>query len=130
MNKGKEICGVLKGIRQQIADENDIIFETSECQFEGDCKGGCPKCDSEIKYLEKELNLRQQLGKVVTIAGISLGVAMTFSACEKEEETLEGDIIPTEEYSPLGFMGVLSEKKYSPENTLFVDAVENEDNNA
>lgn len=26
-----------------------IEYEISECDFQGDCKGTCPKCESELK---------------------------------------------------------------------------------
>ena len=90
MTRGKRTCKILKEIRQQIADNNDIEYITSECHFHGECKGTCPKCESEVRYLENELNKRRQLGKVVAITGISLGVAGTFSACNapKQENVL------------------------------------------
>ena len=81
MTRGKKTCKILKEIRTQIAEKNDIEYVTSECEFQGECKGTCPKCEAEVRYLENELRKRQQLGKVVTIAGISLGVAGTFAAC-------------------------------------------------
>ncbi|MFA6885223.1 MAG: energy transducer TonB, partial [Paludibacteraceae bacterium] len=31
--KGKRTCKILKDIRRQIAEENDISFVTSECQY-------------------------------------------------------------------------------------------------
>jgi TonB family protein len=86
MTKGKRTCKILKEIRQQIADNNEIEYVTSECHFQGECKGTCPKCESEVRYLENELNKRRQLGKVVTIAGISLGVAGSFSACNSAKQ--------------------------------------------
>ena len=81
MTRGKRTCKTLKEIRQQIADNNEIEYITSECNFQGECKGTCPKCEAEVRYLEKELNKRRQLGKAVAIAGISLGMAGSFSAC-------------------------------------------------
>ena len=82
MTHGKRTCKILKEIRQQIADKNDIEYVTSECHFQGECQGTCPKCESELKYLENELSKRRQLGKAVAVAGISLGLASTFSACD------------------------------------------------
>jgi hypothetical protein len=81
MTHGKETCKILKKIRQQIADKNEIEYTTSECSFKGECTGTCPKCEAELKYIENELHKRKQLGKIATIAGISLGIASTFSAC-------------------------------------------------
>jgi len=82
MTCGKKTCKILKEIRQQIAEKNDIEYITSECHFQGECKGTCPKCEAELRYLENELHKRQQLGKVVTIAGIALGVVGAAAANE------------------------------------------------
>ena len=84
MTHGKKVCKILKEIRKEIADKNEIEYITSECHYHGECKGTCPKCESEIKYLENELQKRKQLGKVATIAGISLGIAGAFTACNTQ----------------------------------------------
>ena len=86
MTRGKKTCKILKEIRQEIADKNEIEYTTSECHFEGECLGTCPKCEAELKYIENELNRRKQLGKAATIAGISLGIAGTFSACNAPKQ--------------------------------------------
>ena len=52
MKRGKQTCKILKDIRRQIAEANDIEFITSECQYQGDCLGTCPKCEAEVRYLE------------------------------------------------------------------------------
>ncbi len=90
---GKEICEQLKEIRLQIAKENEIDYETSECTFEGECKGSCPRCDAELRYLENEINKRKHFGKKIAIAGISAGMVLSMSACimQGEPEPLEGD---------------------------------------
>lgn len=69
---GKEKCKLLKQIRKEIAESNGIDYQTTECTFEGECKGTCPKCDAEIKYLDKELNKKIRRGEVVTLSGLSL----------------------------------------------------------
>ena len=94
MNRGKHVCKILKEIRQQIADKNEIEYVTSECHFQGECKGTCPKCEAEVRYLESELNKRKQLGKAATIAGISFGVVGSFAACNysPKQEIVAGDI--------------------------------------
>ena len=58
--KGKKRCKILKEIRRQIAENNDIEFITSECKHQGDCLGTCPKCEAELRYLERELEKRQR----------------------------------------------------------------------
>ena len=88
--QGKEKCKALKEIRKQIAENNDIKYVVDECKHKGDCKGTCPKCEAEVRYLEKELEKRRALGKKVAIAGVSLGIAATFGACT----TSIGDILP------------------------------------
>jgi len=81
MTYGRKVCNTLKEIRQQIADKNEIEYTAAECNFEGECIGTCPKCESEVKYIENELHRRKQIGKAVAVAGISLGMVGTFSAC-------------------------------------------------
>ncbi len=83
--KGKEKCRALKEIRKQIAEKNDIEYVVSECSFQGECKGTCPKCESELRYLERELAIRQNLGKTVAIVGISAGVCASLTACSPVE---------------------------------------------
>ena len=73
MERGKQTCKILKEIRQQIALENDIELVTSECTHKGDCAGTCPKCEAEVRDLERELEKRQRLAKVAVFAGLSLG---------------------------------------------------------
>ena len=82
MARGKQTCKILKEIRKQISAENDIEFVTSECTYKGDCLGTCPKCESEVRYLERELEKRQRLGKAAVFAGMSLGTLLTAAACD------------------------------------------------
>jgi len=81
MNNGKEKCKALKQIRKQIADNNDIKYVVEECKHKGKCKGTCPKCEAEVRYLERELEKRRLSGQKVALAGVSVGIAATFSAC-------------------------------------------------
>lgn len=80
MARGKQTCKILKEIRRQIAEANDIEFVTSECRYKGDCLGTCPKCEAEVRYLEQQLRARQLMGKAVMLAGISAGM-IAFSGC-------------------------------------------------
>ena len=73
MNKGKSVCNVLKGVRKAIADANGIKYEPAECGFEGECRGTCPACEAEVRYIERELKLQRLTGRAVTVAGIALG---------------------------------------------------------
>lgn len=79
--KGKDRCKILKEIRRKIAEQNDIEFIVSECKHKGDCKGTCPKCESELRYLERELARRQRLGKTIAVSGIALTLAMAAPSC-------------------------------------------------
>ena len=54
---------------------------TSECTHKGDCAGTCPKCEAEVRYLERELEKRQRLGKAAVFAGMSLTTALTAAGC-------------------------------------------------
>ena len=81
MYRGKQTCKILKEIRKQIAAENDIELITSECTHKGDCAGTCPKCEAEVRYLERELEKRQRLGKVAVFAGLSLGTIVAATGC-------------------------------------------------
>lgn len=78
MIRGKQTCKILKEIRRQIAEANDIEFITSECQYQGDCLGTCPKCEAEVQYLEQQLERKLVSGKAIKVLGISAGlIAMT-----------------------------------------------------
>ena len=77
MSRGKNICKHLKEVRKRIAEENDIPLEIKECTYKGECRGTCPRCEAEVRYLENALANRIRLGKVATIAGLTLGL----SAC-------------------------------------------------
>lgn len=99
MAKGKTTCRILKEIRRQIAEANDIEYVVEECQYKGDCKGTCPKCEAEVRYLESQLHKRQMLGKAVVVAGLSLGVipamAQEVSLVETPSDTIVS--VPTKE---------------------------------
>ena len=109
MERGKQVCKILKDIRKQIAEENDIEFVTSECQHKGDCAGTCPKCEAELRYLESQLARRSAAGFPARLAGIALGMAVVapaFTSCDLTERgdpympPLDGDVPPEE--LPLG----------------------------
>ena len=82
MAKGKQTCKILKEIRKQIAAENDIKLVIEECTYQGDCKGTCPKCEAEVRYLERELEKRQRMGKAAVFAGMSLGTLFAATSCD------------------------------------------------
>lgn len=86
MTKGKSICNVLKTIRKQVADANEIKYEPRECHHQGECRGTCPACEAEVRYLESQLSIRRQLGKAVVIMGISAGLSALVSCGEKAKK--------------------------------------------
>lgn len=72
--KGKKICESLKAIRKSIAQANDIAYNPEECHHQGDCSGTCPACESELRYIERQLRLRTAMGKAAVVAGLTLGI--------------------------------------------------------
>ena len=82
---GKNKCKILKEIRQKIAEDNDIAFVTSECRYQGECSGTCPRCEEELRYLENELAKRKKMGKTVAIAGIAAAILATAGSCAAEK---------------------------------------------
>lgn len=102
--KGKDKCRILKEIRQRIADENDIPYVTRECGFHGECTGTCPRCESELRYLEQQLERRRRLGKRVSVAALCVGMALASTGCspfaarptESVETDLAGAVEPVE----------------------------------
>ena len=73
--KGKDICKQLREIRCQVASANGIDYTPAVCTHEGNCAGTCPACESELRYIERQLNRRRAMGKIVTVAGLALGAA-------------------------------------------------------
>ena len=104
MSKGKQTCKILKEIRKQIAAENDIKLVIEECTYQGDCLGTCPKCEAEVRYLERELEKRQRLGKAAVVAGLSVGLLGASQVAlaqqpdplrlDTTEVVLEGCVVP------------------------------------
>ncbi len=103
MERGKRICNALKGIRADIARQNDIPLEIPECTHEGDCPGTCPRCESEVRFLERELEKRRKQGKAVKVAGIAAGLTLILTSCtpkdEKKEDILAGAPVVTNDPS-------------------------------
>lgn len=106
MERGKQVCRILKDIRIKIAEENGIEFITSECTHKGDCAGTCPKCEAEVRYLESQLARRRASGRQMRLAGISLGLAavapalVSCSPLDGDPVQLDGDITHPEVGDP------------------------------
>ena len=125
--RGKEKCKALKEIRQKIAEQNDIAFAVSECTHQGDCRGTCPKCEAELRYLERQLEIRKNLGKAVVVAGISAGMCAPMVACNPIETI--GDAIADVYYTiNPGAAPIAGDVEYiPPEQQLTGDAYIPED---
>lgn len=56
MNRGKELCEFLKSIRLKAAEKYGLRYEPREWrEEEGDCMGTCPRCDEELRDLQRQL---------------------------------------------------------------------------
>lgn len=88
MKRGKETCRILKDIRRQIAEANNIEYITSECRYQGDCLGSCPKCEAEVQYLEQQLSARHAAGKAIALVGISAGLLFSSATSVASESQL------------------------------------------
>ena len=91
MKRGKKICKTLKDVRKQVAEANDIAYNPTECQYEGDCAGTCPKCEGELRWLEQQLQLRRQLGKAVAVVGVSMGLTALASCGSNASNQTAGE---------------------------------------
>ena len=91
MGTGKEVCLILKGIRQKIADANGISYQPKECQHKGDCSGTCPACEAEIRYLERELKARKGNGFGMKVAGIAAGICATVMPMTAAAQAVKSD---------------------------------------
>ena len=92
---GKEKCRILKEIRAEIARQNDIEWVVSECKHKGNCKGTCPRCEHEVRELEKALAKREALGKRVAVVGVSASIALSVTGCANPLfQTTAGEPMP------------------------------------
>ncbi|MBQ3707105.1 MAG: hypothetical protein II889_04255 [Clostridia bacterium] len=105
---GKQKCAILKEIRRDIAAKNDISIRIEECTHKGECRGTCPRCESEVRILERALAEKKKRGIKTAVAGISAGLlAASLASCvpvsgeqfagggpETEGHELAGDIAP------------------------------------
>ena len=83
-NKHKQKCEELRRIRIHLAEKlgvSDKIKQTP-CEFKGECKGTCPACEAEEKFLNKAL-----LVKTAAIAG----TALALTGCG-EPQVLSGEV--------------------------------------
>ena len=108
MNRGKKKCEILKTIRCQVAKKNGIPYTYTECTYQGECRGTCPKCEEELRYLTREVEKLKQSGKQVAVAGVAAAViATTATGCSTDilaelglrdrQEELMGAMVAPEE---------------------------------
>lgn len=95
MNKGKSTCKVLKAIRQKIADANGISYSPNECHYEGECKGTCPKCEAEVRYLEDELKRKGRNGFAIKVGGIAAGLCAMVVPAQVGAQNINKDSLKT-----------------------------------
>lgn len=87
MARGKQTCKILKEIRRQIAEANDIEFITSECQTRLSLVRS--KCEAEVRYLEQQLERKRRVGKAITLFGLSTGILTIIPPTSLDAETLQ-----------------------------------------
>ena len=126
MYKGKHTCETLKSIRKQIADANDIPYEPRVCTHKGDCMGTCPACESEMRYIENQLNIRKMAGKAVKIVGLATMMTMASSVAASNETEISNDfkqeesvasnksILENDSSKYITIKGVVKDKEESP----------------
>ena len=118
---GKNICKELKEVRRRIAEENHISLEIKECTYEGPCRGTCPRCEAEVRYLENALAGKLRLGKVATVAGLALGLA----SCGSNPSTTLADppLDPSQEGTAGTVDSAVPEVPEGPETSIKVPEV-------
>ena len=92
MARGKSICSVLKTIRKQVADANGIVYEPRECHHQGDCRGTCPACEAEVRYIQQQLDIRRQLGKAVAVGKTKELAPSEILSADYTDYLLEGSL--------------------------------------
>lgn len=122
VTRGRNICNTLKAIRKQIADANEIEYSPEECHFKGECKGTCPKCEQDVRYLEQELRLKQIAGKVIKVAGVALGITTittSTTSCATQRTSYNSTSSLTEEVIPISY------QEYTSKDSTLIKEKEN-----
>lgn len=115
---GKSKCKILKEIRTRIAAANDIPYVTSQCRHQGECRGTCPKCEQELRYLEQQLDRRKQLGKVVTVSALALSLTAGAVGCVPLTDETEVTSVPSFSQNDAPVKGALAEESALSEEFL------------
>lgn len=134
----KERCKELKGIRKVLADKLGIDLKQTECKYQGECKGTCPKCEKEESILKKAL-LSGAVGlTAVTLAacGTDSGddvsnrdrIEQRKSACEKEnkkDNKKKGEPIDNPLAGDVEIIEIEGDEAYDPDLDVEGEFVEN-----
>ena len=91
MNTSRAKCDYLKKIRGRLADSLGVNLHQTECTFQGECTGTCPKCRQEEKILNTALVKRGVLTAAIAAS------ALTLTGCSPADlpiagNTLSGDV--------------------------------------
>lgn len=79
MNRHKVKCDLLKKLRKDLSDTLGIDLHQTECAFEGECTGTCPKCRQEEDILNAALIKR---ASAIAIGATAL---LNLAACTPSE---------------------------------------------
>ena len=113
MKRGKHICETLRAIRLDIARANGIKYFPRVCHHEGDCAGTCPACESEVRYLEREIARKRRLGKAAVVAGVSLGLmSVTATSCDFISQSVQRIVQHGDDESLLGEIEAITPEMY------------------
>lgn len=123
---GKDKCELLKAIRRQIAEQYGLEYHPTECHHKGECIGTCPRCDAELKDLQRQLekkgirdidlneSMREQVDKFTQTSGHDeedVRILQDDVVAPEEPLRLQGMPAPTEDWLPTDIPPVRTEKK-------------------
>lgn len=94
---GKQKCKILRQIRRDIAEANQLDYTERDCTHTGDCTGTCPYCEAQLRKLEEKLEERRSLGQRIAVMGLSMGLLATnLTACDPFSplRATQGDMMP------------------------------------
>ena len=109
----KEKCSELKKIRKKLADSLNINLHQTECTFEGECSGTCPKCKQEEKVLNTALLKKGAV--VLSATALTLGLA----ACTPQDTNdLSGDVVVADPPTVEDLAGEIEEYPETPDTQV------------
>ncbi len=87
MNNSRAKCDYLKKVRGRLADILGVNLHQTECTFQGECSGTCPKCRQEEKILNKALMKRGVLTAAIAAS------ALTLTGCSPADLPFSGNAL-------------------------------------